>query len=78
MVIIGLSSPILTLPQLLKIWGEKEVDGLSLVSWIGYTVCAGSWLVYGIIHKEKPIIISQLILFPMEILIVIGIYLYTK
>ena len=58
---VGVAGPIMTLPQLFKIWVEKNAAGISVISWITYLVLGIFWLSYGIMHKEKPIIVNYIL-----------------
>lgn len=69
-------TPIVTLPQVLKIYSEKNASGVSIWSWVGYCFASVIWLLYGFAHKENPIIFSNFPLFILNIIIVIGIILY--
>lgn len=73
---VGIFGPIMTIPQVLQIWYYKTAVGVSLISWIAYLFCAIIWAIYGFLHKEKPIIVSQCFYIVLEIFIVIGIILY--
>ena len=53
---IGLMGPIMTIPQLMNVWMDHQVKGLAVVSWIAYTIIGFFWVVYGVVHKEKPIV----------------------
>lgn len=68
--------PIMNLPQLLRIWLQKNASGVSLVSWASFSVFSLIWLCYGIIHKEKPIIFMNFALMIMQALIAVGVILY--
>lgn len=70
---VAILSPIMTLPQLMQIWVEKNVAGVSLLTWSSYTVFAAFWLLYGLVHKEKPIIVSNIFSGVLNIIIVVGI-----
>lgn len=74
--IVGVFGPIMTIPQLIKIWVEKNAVGVSIVSWSGYLIAAIFWLIYGVIHKEKPIIFTYSLWIVFDIFIVIGVFLY--
>ena len=74
--IIAVFGPFMTLPQVLTIWIEKNTAGVSLTTWIAYIFIAVFWLMYGIMHKEKPIIISNICWILVELLIVVGIVIY--
>ena len=68
--------PIMNIPQLLEIWLNKSAKGVSLVSWIGFAFLSSIWFVYGLLHKEKPIIFMNGSLIFLQLAIVIGIVLY--
>lgn len=72
-VIIG---PIMTLPQVYKIWVIKNAAGVSLITWATYFIASIFWMFYGIIHKEKPIIITNILWIIMHFLIVLGVVIY--
>jgi len=65
----GVLGPIMTIPQLSKIWVEKNASGVSALSWGAYGVGACFWIIYGFMHKEKPIIITYCSLFLLSIFI---------
>jgi uncharacterized protein with PQ loop repeat len=67
---------IMTIPQVLKIWIDKNAAGLSLVTWISYLLFSFVWFFYGVVHKERPIIIGNFFWILLDLLIVIGTILY--
>ncbi|MDD5193657.1 MAG: PQ-loop domain-containing transporter [Candidatus Nanoarchaeia archaeon] len=67
---------IMTIPQVCKIWIEKNASGVSIISWSTYLLLSFFWLVYGFIHKEKPIILSNILWILMYIFIILGVWLY--
>lgn len=67
---------IMTLPQIIKIWVEKNASGVSSISWAAYTISSIFWLAYGIIHKEKPIIFSYSIWVLLNAFVCIGALIY--
>ena len=68
--------PILTVPQLYNIWILRDTTGVSMFTWLFFTIGSGIWTWYGIEHKEKPIILSSGLLVIAQGLIVIGTILY--
>jgi uncharacterized protein with PQ loop repeat len=72
----GIVGPVMTIPQLSKIWIEKNASGVSALSWATYLIIAIFWLIYGIVHKEKPIIFTYAIWIVLEAFIVVGTLLY--
>ncbi len=76
-VFIAVIAPLTTIPQVLKIYLEKKVAGLSLETWLMYTVFNIIWVAYGIFHREKPIIISSVLWFTVDLLVAVGILVYS-
>ena len=74
--LVGLVGPIMTIPQLTKIWIEKNASGVSAVSWAAYMLVAIFWIIYGIAHKEKPIILFSSVWIVLEFFIVLGTLMY--
>ncbi len=74
--VLAVFGPVITIPQISKIWIEQNASGLSLISWIGYLLGSIFWLIYGIIHKEKPIIFTNAMWIAFHFLIVLGIIVY--
>lgn len=74
--IIGVLGPIMTIPQVVQIWFAQNAAGVSLLSWISYFVFAGFWLTYGIVHKEEPIILSNVLALLVNGVVVVGVVLY--
>ena len=73
---VGIAGPLLTIPQLTKIWVDKNASGVSIVSWSAYLVIGVFWLTYGIMHKEKPIILTYSLWIIINAFIVVGIIIY--
>lgn len=71
--VFALIEPITTLPQIYQVWSRHNVSGVSLVTWIFFTLAANVWLIYGIRIKDKPIIISSAMWVLTQGLVVIGI-----
>ena len=66
----------MNLPQLIKILDTKDASGVSLTSWIGFSIFSLVWLIYGLVHKEKPIIFMNFALLIVQSLIAIGTFIY--
>lgn len=69
--------PIGILPQIIKIWTEKNATGVSSFTWIGYFVGAIFWVVYGLTHKEKPIVLTNIFIGLEALVIIIGVFLFS-
>jgi uncharacterized protein with PQ loop repeat len=72
----GVFGPIMTIPQILKIWATGNAAGVSAASWIGYLITAIVWFIYGIAHREKPIIVTYAIWILMDAMIILGVALF--
>ena len=75
-IVFGFLNGLATIPQVLEIWIGKDASGVSLLSWSYYVAFAILLLIYGLVHKEKPIIITYSIGTVMYTLIVIGVIIY--
>ena len=69
-----IGSPVMTLPQVYSIWVEHQ-KGVSILSWTAYVGTGLIWLIYGIKHREWPIIILQLAWIVIDIAIIAGLLL---
>lgn len=76
-IVVGLFNAIATLPQVLQIWIGQDASGVSIISWSYYAFAASMFLIYGLIHKELPIIMNFLAAVVMYVLVVIGTLLYS-
>jgi uncharacterized protein with PQ loop repeat len=69
-----IGGPLMTLPQIYSIWMEHQ-KGVSIVSWTGYMLTGVIWLVYGLKHREWPIIILQLTWIALDLGVIVGLVL---
>ena len=75
-VVAGILGPLMTLPQIFKIWIGHDASGVSAISWGSYFILAGFWLAYAIEHHELPVIINYICWMIMHILVFVGIMIY--
>jgi len=68
--------PLTALPQLITIYSSHIVTGISLWTWVGFLLIGLVFLVYGIVHHIKPIILTQVLWFVVDLLVITGIVLY--
>jgi uncharacterized protein with PQ loop repeat len=73
MIVFAVVEPIATIPQILKIWVDGNTSGVSLVTWIFYSLTSFIWLAYGLIKKDTPLIVSGSLWCASQGLVVIGI-----
>jgi len=64
--------PLTAVPQVIEVFSGNTA-GVSLVSWISFTLFSGLFLVYGILNKLRPIIITDSLWLVINGLVVVGI-----
>lgn len=57
-VVLGLINVLATVPQIIQIWQSPHAKAISLISWVYYTIYAITLLIYAILIKSKPMIIT--------------------
>lgn len=79
MLVMGVVSPIATLPQLYKLYfsHSEHALGLSLTTWLLYSGIAFLWTVYGMYHKNPTIWVGNCLGFLMDLAMVVGIMIHT-
>lgn len=76
LMLVAILGPVSALPQVIKIFLEKSAQGVSFVSWFLWLVLGVPWLIYGFVHKEKPIILAYTLWTFMHSAVILGIILY--
>jgi uncharacterized protein with PQ loop repeat len=74
--VVGILGFVMTIPQLAKIWLYQNPAGVSVITWASYLIFAVFWVIYGLAHKDRPIIVTFSLLVVMDALIVIGVLLH--
>jgi|GEM_PF-465283 len=73
---VAVFGPMMTLPQVYNIWVLQQVEGVSLITWGGYCSISSFWLLYGSLHGEKPIIVTQICWLTIYTLVIVGIIIH--
>ena len=73
---VALFGPIITIPQVIKIWKNRDASDISIITWSGYFLFALIWISYGSLHKETPIVLRYALYCILYFLIVLGAILY--
>jgi len=68
--------PLTTIPQMVKIWVNKSAHDVSIVMWSAFLVSAVMWLLYAIVHKDRPLIINSVLWVAFEIVVITEIIVY--
>jgi hypothetical protein len=74
--VIVFSGMLLTLPQIVNVWVDRNISGISLVSWSAYLVVSIFWFIYGLHHREKLIITTSFFWIILHGMVVVGILLH--
>lgn len=72
----GVIQPLITLPQIIKIYSNQSAQDVSLITWLGYLIFGIIFLIYGYIFNLRPILYGQIIWVTMQAITVIGILIY--
>ena len=73
---VGVLAPLALMPQVISIYVDHEKQGVSLETWVLLAVFNVLWVVYGIVHKDKPIIITHTLFTILDVSIVAGVLLF--
>jgi uncharacterized protein with PQ loop repeat len=74
---VGVIGPIMTIPQIIKIYFYRNASGVSVISWATYLLCALVWFNYGILHKDKAIMLTYALWIILDVLVVYGAVTYS-
>jgi uncharacterized protein with PQ loop repeat len=72
----GMLIAIMTIPQAYKIWSTKDAAGVSILTWVTYFLAAIILAIYGVVHKEQPIVLTDVSQAIVEIVIIVGIIMF--
>ncbi len=73
---VAVLSPLSMTPQIYQIYQYKNADGVSLATWIISIATSLIWLLYGLHHKDKPIIFNSTMGVVLCSAIATGVFLY--
>ncbi len=74
--VVAITSPLALLPQVFQLFSTHSAGSLSLFTWIVLGSMNSIWFLYGVYHRESPIIISNSLVALLDFTIVIGILMY--
>jgi len=72
--LMGAITVLVNIPQLIAVWASPDAQGVSMISWTGFFLGSCFWVIYGLLHKERPIIVMNVSLMIVQGFIVIGIF----
>lgn len=74
----GILTSIAMLPQLFKVLKEKKVENLSVIMLVVLIVGVALWVVYGVLKKEWPIILSNAFSVLVNSVLLVCYFLFKK
>jgi len=74
--VVGVIGPFTVLPQVYSIFMTKSAAGVSLLTWALIFIVTFPWILYGMAHKEKSIIVSFILWEVVNLAVVVGVLLY--
>ncbi len=73
---VGILGPLFTIPQIYTIYTNKNAANISLITWVLYAFTNMVALLYAIIHRLKPLIITNALWQVINGLVIAGIIIY--
>jgi len=72
----GTIGPFTVLPQIYTIFSTHSAKGVSLATWSLIFIVTFPWILYGLAHKDKSIIVSFILWEVVNLTVVAGVLLY--
>lgn len=72
----GFVGPLTALPQLHMIITTHQTAGVSLLTWWLFVASAALWLVYSVVHRAWPVMISAVLSIVVELAVIVAILVY--
>lgn len=70
-IVVSIIYPLSSLPQLIGVY-SGNTEGVSILSWLIFLVCASLFFTYGIRHRVTPMIVANALWIIVDSTIVIG------
>lgn len=74
--VVGVVGPFTVLPQIYSIFSTRSANGVSLATWLLIFIVTFPWILYGMAHKDKSIIVSFILWEVVNLTVVVGVLLY--
>jgi uncharacterized protein with PQ loop repeat len=76
--IVGVIGPFTVLPQIYSIFSSKSATGVSLATWVLIFIVTFPWILYGVAHKDKSIMVSFSLWEVVNFGVILGVLMYGK
>ncbi len=67
---------VMTIPQILTIWVNREAAGVSVLSWSAYLLSALLWFWHGLQKRDKNIYLACVGWVALDLAVIIGAIIY--
>jgi len=57
--VVGIGGNVAVIPQIIQTW-SSPAPGLAILSWLMFMGIGTLWLVYAIMHQQRPLIAAQI------------------
>lgn len=68
--------PLFSIPQAYTIFSTRSAQSVSIPAWLGFEFMTLIWIWYGIVHRDRMILIYQGLFFIIDGSVVVGALLY--
>ena len=69
---VGIIAPLMTIPQILKIYVLHSASGVSVLTWGAYAFFDIPWIIYGLVHHSRPITTTYILWCIMNLMVACG------
>lgn len=69
--LVAVAGNIAVVPQIIKAW-QSDAPGLAVLTWMLFVGIGFVWLIYAIQHKQKPLIVAQVVSISCNLAVVMG------
>lgn len=71
----AIAYPLSSLPQVVEVFNGKST-GVSILSWSAFAFFSLLFIIYGTIHKVKPMVVTNSLWFIVQSLVVMGVVIH--
>lgn len=72
----ALLGPATTIPQIYQIYSTRSAEDISISAWLGFSVYSAFWIVYGIVHRDVPLTLANLLWTVLQLMVMVGAILW--
>jgi len=71
--VVSFAAPLTIAPQIYNIWIKKNIEGVSMLTWIFFLIFAIPLFTYSSVHKDKKLMLMYFLFMIADALVVAGI-----